>query len=262
MTEAAAHTAARWALVSGANSGIGRAIARGLARSGVDIIVHHLGDPLGAQDVVDEILAFGRQAELFELDFDDVSALTSAAETLNTDTRSINILILNAAVETRADWTLLNAAAIDRHVRVNFTASILLAQALVPAMARRGWGRIVALGSILEARPRSETLVYASLKSAQLTAMRAIARTVGTDGVTVNVVSPGSILTERSRAALSDDGVRQSVERKIPMGRIGTAEDCVAPVLMLCSDAGGYITGANIPVDGGWHIGDAMETAE
>lgn len=261
MTDAAAHRAARWALVSGANSGIGRAIAYGLAQSGVDIIVHHLGDPLGAQSVVDDIHAMGRQAELFELDFDDTAALTNVAEKLRSGARAIDILILNAAVETRADWALLDAEVIDRHVRVNFTASILLVQALVPAMAGRGWGRVVAIGSVLEARPRSETLVYASLKSAQLTAMRAIGRTVGTNGVTVNVVSPGSILTERSRAALSDEALRRSVERKIPMGRIGTAEDCVAPVLMLCSDAGGYITGANIPVDGGWHIGDAMEAA-
>lgn len=262
MTDPAALKAERWALVSGANSGIGRAIALGLAKDGLDIIVHHLGDPLGAQGVVDDIKAMGRQAELFELDFNDTAALSDVAETLEADSRSIDVLILNAAAETRRDWELLDAAMIDQHVRVNFTASILLAQALVPAMSDRGWGRVVAIGSVLETRPRSETLVYASLKSAQLTAMRAIGRTVGARGVTVNVVSPGSILTERSRVALSDGAVRQSVERKIPMGRIGTAEDCVAPVLMLCSDAGGYITGANIPVDGGWHIGDAMEAVE
>src|SRR6056297_644254 len=257
MTSAA--STARRALITGANTGIGRAIAFGLAEAGIDILAHHLGDADGAQSVADGIAALGRNAETLELDLSDTASLSKWARALAAGPSPVDILILNAAVEFRSDWTALDEAAIGRHVAVNFTASIVLAQTLVPEMARRGWGRIVAVGSILAERPRSETLVYASLKSAQLTAMRSIARSVAADGVTVNVVSPGSILTERSRKALSDEVVRRGVEAKIPVGRIGRPEDCVAPVAMLCSDAAAYITGANIPVDGGWHIGDAME---
>jgi len=248
----------RQALVTAANTGIGRAVALGLARSGADVVIHHLNDPLGALEVSTKISAMGRNAEILELDFSDADATSRAIEAFKAGP-AIDILILNAAIEARAEWSVMQAVSIERHFAVNFTAPLMLAQALVPPMAGRGWGRVVAMGSILSARPRSETLIYAALKSAQLTAMRAIARTVGAEGVTVNVISPGSILTERSRAKLSDDAVRAGVEAKIPMGRIGKPEDCVGPVLMLCSDGGGYITGANIPVDGGWHIGDAME---
>lgn len=243
--------------MTGANTGIGRAIALGLAEAGADVVVHHLGDPDGARDVAARIADLGRLAEVVEFDLADTAGLASAARELATSQPPVDILILNAAIEADADWTALEAASIDRHVAVNFTASLLLAQALVPPMGQRGWGRVVAIGSILATRPRAEKLVYASLKSAQLTAMRALARTVGAEGVTVNVVSPGAIETDRSRMALADARARSWVEAKIPAGRIGQPADCVAPVVMLCSDAGGYITGANIPVDGGWHIGDA-----
>lgn len=254
-------SAPRRALVTGANTGIGRAIALGLAEAGMDIVVHHLGDVDGARSVAETIASAGREAETVELDLADTAAVYRVADDLAKYAPPIDVLILNAAIEERGDWTSLNEQSIQRHVAVNFASGIVLLQGLVPPMARRGWGRVVALGSILAERPRSETLVYASLKSAQMTALRSIARSVAADGVTVNVVSPGSILTERSRAALSDDVVRAGVERKIPAGRIGQPEDCVAPVQMLCSDAAAYITGANIPVDGGWHIGDAMEAA-
>lgn len=250
----------RRAFVTGADSGIGRAIALGLAQAGADVVVHHLGNTSGADKVVAEIEAFGRRALTVEHDLTRTDALPLLVETLQSGPH-IDILILNAAIEERAAWTDLDPVAIDRHVAANFTASLMLAQALVPSMSLRSWGRIVALGSILASRPRSETLVYASLKSAQLTALRSIARTVAAQGVTANVVSPGSILTGRSETALSDDTTRARVEAKIPMRRIGVPQDCVAPVLMLCSDAGGYITGADIPVDGGWHIGDALEVA-
>jgi gluconate 5-dehydrogenase len=115
----------------------------------------------------------------------------------------------------------------------------------------------VALGSVLARRPRAETVVYAALKAAQLAAIRAIARDVARDGVTMNVISPGAIETERTAERYADAGFRRAVVAKIPAGRQGQPADCVAPVVMLCSPAAGYITGADIPIDGGWSIGDA-----
>jgi NAD(P)-dependent dehydrogenase (short-subunit alcohol dehydrogenase family) len=106
-------------------------------------------------------------------------------------------------------------------------------------------------------RPRAETVVYASLKAAQLTAVRAIARDVAPHGVTMNVVSPGAIETEATAARYEDAAFRQAVAAKIPVGRHGRPDDLVGAFVFLCSDAARYITGANIPVDGGWTIGDA-----
>jgi 2-deoxy-D-gluconate 3-dehydrogenase len=106
-------------------------------------------------------------------------------------------------------------------------------------------------------RPRAETVVYASLKAAQLTAIRSIAREIGHRGVTLNVVSPGAIEIEANAARYGDPAFRKAVAAKIPMGRPGQPQDLVGAFVFLCSDAASYITGANIPVDGGWSIGDA-----
>lgn len=251
----------RRALITGASTGIGRALALACARDGADVLAHHSGDEVGANEVVSAIVDMGRHAEMLDLDFANSQNVSQAAETLAASEPPIDILILNAAVEQRRDWTDIDADLINQHVAVNYTASLLLLAKLVPKMSARGWGRVIAIGSVLANRPRSETTIYASLKAAQLTALRAIARSVAQNGVTVNIISPGSILTDRSADALSDPAKRAFVEGKIPAGRIGQPEDCVPPVLMLCSHAAGYITGADIPVDGGWHIGDAMGRA-
>jgi gluconate 5-dehydrogenase len=107
------------------------------------------------------------------------------------------------------------------------------------------------------ARPRAETVAYAAIKSAQLTAVRAIAREVAASGVTMNVISPGAIETERMADRYADATFRRAVVAKIPAGRPGRPEDCVGPAIFLCSDEAAYLTGVDIPVDGGWTIGDA-----
>jgi gluconate 5-dehydrogenase len=142
-------------------------------------------------------------------------------------------------------------------VAVNFAAFLDLAAVLAPAMAARGWGRIVATGSVLAARPRAETIVYAALKAAQACAVRALARELGGQGVTVNVISPGAVETAPMAEAYARPEFRARVTAKLPLGRPARPDDCLGPVLMLCSAAGGYVTGADIPVDGGWTAGDA-----
>lgn len=246
----------RRALVTGANTGIGRAVALGLAEMGADLVLHHFGDEDGAEAVRAKVEELGRSASVLQADFADRAAPeTLAASALRGG--QVDILIANAATEKRAAWTKVDTALLDLHFDVNFVSLIVLAQALVPAMTERGWGRIVAVGSVLAARPRAETLVYASLKSAQLTAVRGMAREVASGGVTMNVIAPGAIETEANADRYAEPGFLSAVVAKIPAGKPGRPQDCVGPVLMLCSDAGAYITGASIPVDGGWTIGDA-----
>lgn len=257
MTGASLPLAGRTALVTGANAGIGRALARGLAAAGADLVLHHLGDAAGADSLAGEVAGLGRRATVIEADFTRAGAAETLADTAAARHGAVDILVANAAVELRGAWETLNQGHVDAHVAVNFAALLALTRRLVPPMAARGWGRVVAIGSVMAARPRAETVVYAALKSAQLTAIRAIGREVAGRGVTMNVVSPGAIETERTAARYADPAFRRAVVAKIPAGRPGRPEDCVAPVLMLCSDAGGYITGADIPVDGGWTIGDA-----
>jgi gluconate 5-dehydrogenase len=142
------------------------------------------------------------------------------------------------------------------HLSANLASLIDLCRALVPPMQARGWGRVVAIGSILATRPRAETFAYAAIKAAQATTIRALARDVAGQGVTMNIVSPGAIETERLAERYADPAFQRAVVARVPAGRQGRPGDCVGPVLFLCSDEAAYVTGADLPVDGGWSIGD------
>ncbi|MBP1845180.1 2-deoxy-D-gluconate 3-dehydrogenase [Rhizobium petrolearium] len=247
----------RRALVTGASSGIGRAVALGLFEQGADVILHHFGNETGAREVARVI---GDDTPVLEADFTDQRAIATFADNVVNQYGPIDILIANAAIERRLPWQEVDDAHIDAHVAANFSALLTLTGKLVPPMAKRGWGRVIATGSIMATRPRAETVVYASLKAAQLTAVRAIARDVGHRGVTLNVVSPGAIQIEANAERYSDPEFLKAVTAKIPLGRQGQPEDLVGAFVFLCSDAASYITGANIPVDGGWSVGDAPGT--
>ncbi|MBD0416979.1 SDR family NAD(P)-dependent oxidoreductase [Oryzicola mucosus] len=242
------------AVVTGASSGIGRAVAISLAEQGASVVLHHFGDAEGAAKTALEI---GSETPVLEADFTSTDAATAFAETVLTRHGPIDIVIANAGIERRHAWENADPAHIEAHVAANFTSLMTLVRTLVPPMAERGWGRVIATGSIMAARPRAENVVYASLKAAQATAIRAIAREVGHCGVTLNIVSPGAIETEATAERYKDPAFRRAVAAKIPVGRQGQPDDLVGAFVFLCSNAASYITGANIPVDGGWSIGDA-----
>jgi 2-deoxy-D-gluconate 3-dehydrogenase len=242
------------ALVTGASSGIGRAVALGLAEHGAELVLHHFGNERGAKEVA---TAAGGNAPVLEADFTDEQETHAFADDVLERYGPLDILIANAAIEHRTPWQGLNSAHVNAHVASNFSALLTLTGKLIPPMVERGWGRVVATGSIMATRPRAETIVYASLKAAQLTAVRAIARDVAPRGVTLNVVSPGAIEIEANAERYGDHAFRSAVTAKIPAGRQGQPQDLVGAFVFLCSNAASYITGANIPVDGGWSIGDA-----
>ncbi|MFI0848919.1 SDR family NAD(P)-dependent oxidoreductase [Mesorhizobium sp. IMUNJ 23232] len=244
----------RRALVTGASSGIGRAVAIALAEHGASVALHHFGDAAGARDTA---AAIGHGTAILEADFTDSKAMSAFMDEVAVSAGPIDILISNGAIERRRAWSEVDEAHIQAHVAANFTALLTLATRLVPAMAKRGWGRVVATGSVMASRPRAETIVYASLKAAQLTAVRALAREVAPHGVTMNVVSPGATETEATAERYRDAAFRKAVAAKIPAGRHAQPDDIVGAFVFLCSDAARYITGADIPVDGGWTIGDA-----
>lgn len=245
--------AGRRAFVTGASSGIGRAIALALHELGARVVIHHFGEALEAAETARAI----GNAPVLDADFTSAGAAQALAGAVLDRHGPIDILVANAAIERRTAWTTLTEAQVGEHVSANLLSLIGLSQSLVPPMAGRGWGRVVAIGSVMASRPRAEALAYAAIKSAQFTALRSIAREVGYRGVTMNIVSPGAIEIEKNAHRYADPEFRRAVTAKIPLARPGRPEDVAGAVAFLCTDAAAYITGANIPVDGGWTIGDA-----
>ena len=118
-------------------------------------------------------------------------------------------------------------------------------------MKKKGWGRIVTIGSVQEAKPHPDMLVYSASKAAQTNMMKSLSLQLAKDGITVNNVAPGVIYTDRNVEALSDTEYAKKVTDSIPVGFYGEPHDCAGIVSLLCSEEGRYITGQNIFVDGG-----------
>jgi NAD(P)-dependent dehydrogenase (short-subunit alcohol dehydrogenase family) len=244
----------RTALVTGARREIGRAIALTLAGAGARLAVHHAGTPEEAADaamVVAEIVDAGGEAMAFGQDFalDDAGHALSAAVTA---WAPVDILVLNASIELLEPYTGITRERFDRQIAVNLRTTLELFQDLVPLMAERGWGRVVTIGSVQQNIPHPEMMVYAGTKAAQLNWALNLARQVGGQGVTVNNLAPGVIHTARNRDQMIQGAA--ALLPRIPVGRLGLPDDLCGAALLLCSDAGRYITGTNLFVDGGRHM--------
>jgi glucose 1-dehydrogenase len=243
----------RRALVTGASRGIGRAIAIGLAAHGADVLVHYNQDEEAAADTLRKVVAAGGKGHLLRAD------LTEPAETSRLAAEAIadgdlDILILNAAIQERRVLAEVDRALFERHINANFWSALMLIKSALPAMSARHWGRIVAIGSVQQVRPNPNLLVYAGLKSALSTVMTSLAKAEARNGVTCNTVAPGLIDTDRSDDIRLDKTLYQSILDRIPAGAAGESVDCVGAVLLLCSEAGRYITGIDLLVDGGLHL--------
>lgn len=243
--------AGRTALVTGARREIGRAIALALAGAGARLAIHHAGTPeehADAATVVQEIHAMGGQAQAFAQDFtqDDAGHQLAAAVAA---WAPIDILVLNASIELPEELRSITREHFDRQIAVNLRTTLELLQALVPLMAERGWGRVVTIGSVQQERPHPSMFVYAGTKAAQFNWALSLARQFGGQGVTINNLAPGAILTARNRAQMAVEG--DALVERIPTGRLGRPDDLAGAAMLLCSDAGSYINGANLFVDGG-----------
>lgn len=241
----------RTALVTGARREIGRAIALALAEAGARLAIHHAGTAAESSDadgVVQEIEKNGGIAKPFAQDFaeDDAGHRLAAAVTAWSP---VDILVLNASVEFPEALGTIDRVRFDTQTAINLRSPLELLQDLVPPMAGRGWGRVVTIGSVQQVRPHPQMLVYAGTKAAQLNWALNLARQFGGQGVTVNNLAPGAILTARNRVQMATEG--EALAQRIPAGRLGRPDDLSGAALLLCSDAGAYISGVNLFVDGG-----------
>jgi len=243
--------AGKRALVTGSSQGIGRATAVALAEFGADVMVHCARDVAKAEAARKEIEAFGVRSGVTTADL----AEPEAAEKVYAETLAalgpVDILVLNASVQIRKPWQEITLDEYRRQLDVNFGASLWLIQRFAPEMQRRRWGRILTLGSVQQVRPHPEMLVYSATKSALSNMVRNLAPQLARDGITINNLAPGAIATVRNEQVLADEAYLRRVLAKIPAGFIGEPSDCAGLAVLLCSEAGRYITGQDLFVDGG-----------
>ena len=244
----------RVALVTGGRREIGRAIATGLAGLGAHVAVHHRGeDEHGdAHATVRAISDAGGRAQDFVADFAMPGAGAQLAAEVLAAMGRVDILVLNASIELVEELEEITQEHFDRQVNVNLRASFELLQALVPKMAAHGWGRVLTIGSVQQLRPSPRMFVYAGSKAMQNNWARNLARIYGKQGVTVNNLAPGAIATARNAGQLASN--RAALENRIPVGRVGRPDDLTGAAMLLCSEAGSYINGADFFVDGGLSI--------
>lgn len=248
--------AGRRAFVTGSSRGIGRAIALALAEHGADVAVHYATRREEAQAAAAEATALGVRTAVVGGDLSREGASRRAAgEAADGLGGPLDIVVANAAIEVRQAWEEPAWEGGRRQFDANLLGTLELIQATVPAMRERGWGRVVTVGSVQQVRPHPELVVYAALKAALVNMARNLASQLARTGVTVNNVAPGAILTDRNAGVLADPTYRRWAEARIPMGFVGETSDCAGAVVLLCSEAGRYITGVDLLVDGGMHLG-------
>ena len=163
----------------------------------------------------------------------------------------IDALVLNASLQYRNHWEEIPLSEVYEQLNCNFVSSLMLIQAAVPNMKKKGRGRIVTVGSVQEAKPHPDMLIYSASKAAQTNMVKSLSLQLAPFGITVNNMAPGVIYTDRNVEALSDPEYAKKVTDSIPVGFYGTPDDCAGTVSLLCSDEGRYITGQSIYVDGG-----------
>lgn len=244
----------RTALVTGSSRGIGRAIALGLAGYGAVVAVHGVRPAKSLEETLVEVRKASPRsvAVTGDLSQPEVPAriVTEAAEALG----GLDILVANASIQIRKPWAEVTQAEAEQQMQANFHATLRMIQAAVPAMRAKQWGRILTIGSVQQQRPHPDMIIYAASKSAQESLVRNLARQLGPDGITVNNLAPGVIVTDRNTAVLADPAYAERVRNAIPLREFGAPSDCVGAALLLCSDAGRYITGVDLLADGGMHL--------
>ncbi|MHC8494975.1 3-oxoacyl-ACP reductase FabG [Thalassospira sp. SM2505] len=234
-------------LVTGASKGIGAATARRLARDGFDVIVHYNSDQIGAQKVLDDVIATGRQGRLICFDIADRDATRTALEEDIAQFGAPYGVVLNAGLTRDNAFPALEDDDWDSVLHTNLDGFYnVLKPVIMPIIQRRKGGRIVALTSIAGLAGNRGQVNYAASKAGIIGAVKSLALELAKRKITVNAVAPGVIETQ-----MTDDLPEDEVKAMIPMRRYGTADEIAATVAFLCSADASYITRQVISVNGG-----------
>ncbi|MFE9793726.1 SDR family oxidoreductase [Streptomyces goshikiensis] len=247
------------ALVTGANSGIGKATAIGLGRAGADVVVNYVAGAQEAEAVVEEIKSHGVRAYAHEADVSREDQVVAMVDRMVEEFGTIDIMVANAGLQRDAAVTEMTVAQWQKVLDVNLTGQFLCAREATKEFLRRGVvpevsrsaGKIVCMSSVHQIIPWAGHVNYASSKGGVLMMMQTLAQELAPQGIRVNAVAPGAIRTPINKDAWDTPEAEKSLLQLIPYRRVGDPEDIANAVTVLASDLMDYVVGTTLYVDGG-----------
>lgn len=237
------------ALVTGARTGIGFAIASGLAEHGADIITISSGIEPGSE-IERVVTGFGRKFSSHKCDFKSREQTVEVCKKLESE--RIDILVNNSGVVNRADFLQHSDELWDETIEVDLTAPFLITRAVSKQMVERGYGKIIFIGSMWTFLGGKNVISYTAAKTAIAGLTKGISNELAPLGVRVNAIAPGFVKTEINKVVQNDADRFASITSRIPLGRWGQPDDLTGAAVFLSSPASDYITGVVMPVDGGF----------
>ena len=256
------------ALVTGANSGIGRAIAHSLGKAGANVVVNYVAKPEDADAVVEEIRALGSQAMAVRADVGDEAQVQAMFASAVREFGTVDILVSNAGMERNAPFHELTVAQWDAVMNVNLRGAFLCAREAVREFLRRGVkpdvsvaaGKIIFISSVHDIIPWAGHVNYAASKGGLMMLMKSLAQEVAEKRIRVNAIAPGAIRTPINTAAWSTPEAYADLMKLVPYKRIGEVEEIGGAAVWLASDFTDYLVGTTLYIDGGMTLYPGFET--
>lgn len=240
------------ALITGGGQGLGKTMAAALAQVGADIALAGRRVAPCEETAAGIVKATGRRGIGVQADVTVAADVERMVATVEAEFGHIDVLVNNAGNNIRGSVEQLSESDWDSVLDTNLKGTFLCSRLVGPKMVKRGWGRVVNLGSILSVIALPGRAPYASAKAGVLNLSRVLALEWAGTGVTVNAICPGPFGTEMNRALLDDPVKYQEFVKQIPMGRWGELEELEGAIVFLASDASSFMTGSALFIDGGW----------
>jgi acetoacetyl-CoA reductase len=241
------------AVVTGGMGGLGEAISIKLHDAGYAVVVTHSPGNTGTNEWLARMEAEGRQFRAYSVDVADYDSCEKCVAQIKTEVGPVDILINNAGITRDASFKKLDKVNWDAVIRTNLDSIFNMTKPLCDDMVARGWGRIVNISSVNGSKGSVGQTNYAAAKAGMHGFTKSLALEVARKGVTVNTISPGYLATKMV-TAIPQEILDTKILPQIPAGRLGKPEEVAALVCYLCSTDAGFVTGANIAINGGQHM--------